>query len=198
MSKIQTVKKTAVYCRVSTKGQNLEGQRQAIQKWLDGNSITNAVWFEDTFTGMKVDRPAFNELQRGIFNGEFEAVVCYKVDRLARTMKDGVSVLCDWLERDIRVVAVTQQFDFAGVIGKTVLGLLLSLAEMEMELRRERQADGIEVGKQRGVYAGRKAGTLKVNPERIRELRTTHTIQETANALNCSVRTVCKWQKSEV
>ena len=198
MSKIQPVKKTAVYCRVSTKGQNLEGQRQAIQKWLDGNGITNVVWFEDTLTGTKVDRPAFNELQRGIFNGGFETLVCYKVDRLARLMKDGVSILCDWLERGIRIVAVTQQFDFSGAIGKTIAGLLFSLSEMEMELRRECQADGIEVGKQRGVYLGRKVGTLKVSPERIRELRTTHTIQETANALNCSVRTGCKWQKSEV
>jgi len=49
--------------------------------------------------------------------------------------------------------------------------LLLGLAEIELEYRRERQAAGIEVAKRHGKYRGRKAGTTKAKPERAKKLR---------------------------
>lgn len=190
-----TRNKVAVYIRVSTTGQNLEGQREAIQRWLNGHGLTDVVWFEDKFSGETMDRPGFNAMESAIFHGEVGTVVVYKLDRVARTMVEGLITLQKWLDRGIRLVSVTQQFDFSGPLGKTLAAFLLGLAEMEMEVRKERQAEGIAVAKREGKYTGRKPGTLKVDPERVRELRKTLTIQETANALGCSVRTVCKFQK---
>jgi DNA invertase Pin-like site-specific DNA recombinase len=34
--------------------------------------------------------------------------VVYKLDRLSRKLRDGINVLCDWCERGLRVVSVTQ------------------------------------------------------------------------------------------
>jgi DNA invertase Pin-like site-specific DNA recombinase len=133
------VKKVAVYIRVSTAGQNEAGQRNAIQRWLDGHRISDVVWFVDKASAKTLDRPKFQKLQSAIFHGEVETVVVYKLDRISRTMKDGIQVLADWLERGIHLVAVSQEMDFSGVQGKVIAGLLFGLAEMENELRRERQ-----------------------------------------------------------
>jgi len=66
---------------------------------------------------------------------------------------------------------VTQQIDFSGTVGRILAAVLMGVAEMEQETRRERQAAGIAAAKKRGVYTGRKRGTTKANPERARELR---------------------------
>jgi len=44
--------------------------------------------------------------------------VQWKLDRLSRSVVDGVTTLAKWCERRIRVVSVTQQLDFNGAIGK--------------------------------------------------------------------------------
>lgn len=190
-----TGNKVAAYIRVSTTGQNLEGQREAIQRWLNGHGLSDVVWFEDKFSGETMDRPGFNALESAIFNGEIGTVVVFKLDRIARDIRHGINVLHNWLDKGVRLVSVSQQMDFSGAMGKTLAAFLFGLAEMEMEVRRERQAEGIAVAKREGKYTGRKSGTFKVDPARVQELRKTLTIQETANALGCSVRTVCKFQK---
>jgi DNA invertase Pin-like site-specific DNA recombinase len=74
-------------------------------------------------------------------------------------------VLADWCDRGLRVVSITQQIDFNGTLGKMLAAVLLGVAEMEQETRRERQAVGIAVAKKCGVYLGRKPGTSKAKPE---------------------------------
>jgi len=185
----------AVYLRVSTKDQNLDGQRAQVVRWLKGNGLLDgAVWFEDTATGKDTSRPGFAALQEAVFQGDVDTVVVYKLDRLSRSLRDGIAVLCDWLERDVRVVAVTQQLDFAGATGKLIAATLFAVAEMEMELRAERQQAGIEAAKAKGVYRGRKPGTVKADPARARELREQGlAVPEVARALGVSVRSVRRY-----
>lgn len=184
----------AVYVRVSTIGQNEAGQRREIQRWLDGNGIADVRWFIDKASGNNLNRPAFEEMQSAIFNGEVKTVVVWKLDRLSRSLRDGIAVLCDWCDRGMRVVSVTQQIDFNGTIGKMIASVLLGVAEMEQQTRKERQKAGIEAAKQRGVYIGRKQGTTKAKPQRARELHgkgLTH--DEIAEALGVSRRTVFRY-----
>lgn len=182
---------TAVYIRVSTIGQNESGQRREITRWLRGNGITDVRWFVDKATGDNLDRPAFAALQRAIFDGEVECVVCWKLDRLSRSLRDGINTLADWADRGLRVVSVTQQLDFNGAVGKMLAAVLLGVAEMEQETRRERQAAGIAAARERGAYLGRRAGSTKAKPARARQLRDRgNTIDEIAAALGVSRRTV--------
>lgn len=186
--------RTAIYVRVSTVSQNEAGQRREIERWLKGNRIKNATWYIDRQTGDNLDRPEFQRLQQTVFNGEVETVVCYKLDRLSRTVRDGINTLCDWCERGIRVVSVTQQLDFSGPTGKLIASVLFAVAEMEQETRRERQADGIAAARERGVYRGRKPGTFKAKPSRARRLRERGLgMNEIATALNVTRMTVHRY-----
>lgn len=188
---------TAVYVRVSTTGQNEAGQKREIERWLLGNGINDARFYLDKQTGDHLDRPAFRQLQADIFNGEVKTVVVWKLDRLSRSMKDGINTLCDWCDRGLRVVSVTQQIDFNGTVGKMIASVLFAVAEMEQETRRERQRAGIEVAKEEGKYKGRKKGTTKGRPQRARLLREQGlTLAEIATALGVSRMTVCRYLRA--
>jgi DNA invertase Pin-like site-specific DNA recombinase len=190
----KTTKTTACYIRVSTVGQNEAGQRAELERWLAGNGIDLATvrWFTDKGrSGDNLNRPAFRQLQAAIFSGEVGTVVVYKLDRLSRSLRDGIDTLCDWCEKGLRVVAVSQQIDFNGPLGKMLAAVLLGIAEMEQETRRERQAVGIAAAKKRGVYMGRKPGTHKADPARALALANRGlTAEEIAKSLGIGRNTV--------
>jgi DNA invertase Pin-like site-specific DNA recombinase len=189
-------KAVAAYVRVSTVGQNAAGQRAELERWLTGNGIDPAAvrWFVDKRTGDNLKRPAFAQLQAAIFAGEVGTVAVYKLDRLSRSLRDGVNVLYDWCERGLRVVSVTQQIDFNGTVGKMLAAVLLGIAEMEQETRRERQAAGIDVAKKQGKYPGRRKGTTKAKPQRALKLKERGlTASEIAKSLGVSRNTVFRY-----
>ena len=187
--------KVAVYVRVSTVGQNQASQRREINRWLEGNGIKDPLVFLDKgYSRDNLDRPAFRELQTAVFNGEVDTIVVYKLDRISGKMAEGLQVLTDWLEKGIRFVSVSQQFDFSGTVGKMIAGLLFGISEMEQETRRERQQAGIAAARERGVYKGRKAGSTKAKPARARELSDRGLSHgEIAEAMGVSRRTVIRY-----
>lgn len=188
-----------VYIRVSTYDQNPEGQYDEVRAWIKRNYQGEVLWYEDWETGRNLERVGFKELQRDIFAGKVDVVVVWKLDRLARSMRDGVNVITDWLARDVRILSVTQQIDLSGTFGRMIAGIMFAFAEMELETMKERQRAGIEAAKRRGVYSGRgahKKGKTKAKPERARELRESGLkTAEIANALHISERSVIRYLK---
>ncbi len=189
----------AVYLRVSTEEQDEASQRREIGQYLEreGFDLRRVQWFVDKSTGDNLDRPAFDELDKLIDNGAVRTVIVWKLDRLARNMMDGMNTVARWMDKQgIRFVSVTQDFDFRGTVGKMVASLLFGLAEMEQATRRERQAAGIAVAKERGMYTGRKAGAVKkgVKPARAKRLRKQGlTYAEIAEAMGISQSTVRRY-----
>lgn len=191
--------KTAAYIRVSTTGQNLEGQRREIERWILGNVADpeKVIWFEDRATGNNTNRPGFKALQKAVFHGEVQTVIVYKLDRVSRSLIDGLTTIQGWLEKGVRLVSTSQQFDFSGSTGKLIASVLFSVAEMEQETRRERQQAGIAVAKERGIYKGRKKGTTKGSQKRALELqRQGLTVSEISNVMGVSRQTVYRYLKA--
>jgi DNA invertase Pin-like site-specific DNA recombinase len=121
-------------------------------------------------------------------------VVVFKIDRIARRLREGLDILCDWCDRGVRFVSVTQQVDLSGAVGRMMAAVMLGLAEIEWEYRKERQAAGIAVAKRNGVYQGRKPGTTKSRPDRAIALRDKGlTAGEIATAMGVSLRTVFRY-----
>lgn len=188
--------KVACYVRVRTRRQKDDGQRLEIQQWLTGNGIDpeHVEWFADKESGSTLQRPEFDRLQKTIFNGEVKTVLLWKLDSLSRRLNDGANTLAAWCEKGIKVVVVTQHLEFNGAVGRTLAAVVLGLAEIELEYRRERQAAGIVVAKKKGVYRGRQPGTTKANPNRAKELREKGlTPPEIGAALGVSQRTVFRY-----
>lgn len=188
----------AAYVRVSTECQNEASQKREILQWLAGNGIKHGsvTWYIDKANGSDLKRPAFEQMQKDIFNGAIKTVVIYKLDRLSREMSDGVKVLADWGAKKVRLVCTSQQFDFSGVIGELVAAIMFAMAKWEKVNTKERQAAGIAVAKEKGVYRGRIRGATKagVNPARAAELRAMGLKHaEVAQAMGISVSTAFRY-----
>lgn len=162
-----------VYLRGSGRGQKRDAHRQEITRWLKANEFSPAAvtWFEDMDRRASTDRPGFKALQRAVKNGDIKTVVVLKLDHLARSQREAIGTISDWCESGVRIVSVAQQIDLRGGAGKVVAGVLFGITQIEAERSRERQAAGIEAAKKRGVYRGRKPGTLKADPARARALK---------------------------
>ena len=189
-----------VYIRVSTYDQNSDGQRAEITRWLEahGHDLEAVQWFEDKETGATLERPGFTALQEAIFSGSVKTIVVWKLDRIARSHKDGINLIGGWCESGLRVVSVTQQIDLSGTIGQIIAGVLFGIAQIELENIKERQAVGIAVAKAKGVYKGRKPGTNGGKPERARTLKAKGLkAEEIAKALGVTERSVFRYLKQE-
>lgn len=188
----------AVYIRVSTHGQKSDSQKAEISQWLKahGHALKKVQWFEDKETGANINRSGFNALCEAIFAGSIKTIVVWKLDRIARSMRDGINTICQWCESGVRVVSVTQQINLSGTVGHLVAGVLFAIAEIELQHSKERQAAGIAVAKSKGAYKGRKAGTTKAKPERARELAEQGLkSKEIARSLGVTERTVFRYLK---
>lgn len=183
---------TGVYIRVSSpKGQKTDSQRAELEAWLQRHRQKGVQWFEDRDSATNLQREGFQKLQAAIFAGKITTVVVWKLDRLARSLKEGVNVLADWCKRGVRVIAITQQIDLTGPVGHLIASLLFGIAEIELQHAKERQAIGIALARKRGVYAGRQSGTTKAAPSRARALKKQGlTIAEIGKALGVKERTV--------
>jgi DNA invertase Pin-like site-specific DNA recombinase len=153
----------ACYCRVSTQHQKNDSQQAEIKRWLKNNGFDMPAvrCFEDKETGATTRRFAFEQLQKANIDGLVKTVVVWKLDRISRRHRDGIKVLADWCEWDVRVISATQQIDLSGAVGRMVASVMFGLTGMELEYRRQRQAAGIGMARKKGVHTGRLKGTMR-------------------------------------
>lgn len=161
--------KIAIYTRVSTLDQEngLASQKRSIQRWLTGHNIKKAIWFEDRISGTKDRRPGLEKLNRAIFNGEVKTVCVWSLSRLTRRgAYEGLTMLAKWLEKGVRVVSISEQFDFAGPQGELIAALLFALAKMQRDELSNATKRGLAAAKSRGVKLGKRPGrwTAEVLP----------------------------------
>ena len=87
---------------------------------------------------------------------EGDTVIVTRIDRLARSMKDLQDIVHELKEKGVSLKATEQPIDTGSAAGKAFLDMLGVFAEFETNLRRERQLEGIQQAKAKGVYKGRK------------------------------------------
>lgn len=140
--------KATAYCRVSTSGQRDEGvslamQRERIATWCASNGYEFNADFVEVMSGGRADnRP---ELQRAIATAcRLRGVlVVYSLSRLARSVKDTISI-AERLERSgANLVSLSERIDTTSAIGKMVFRLLSTLNEFERDQLAERTASAM-------------------------------------------------------
>lgn len=188
-------KHVAIYARVSTARQNTKSQKPDLEAWAAGQTLP-VVWYEDKATGKNMDRPGWQRLEAAMRAGKVAKVVCWRLDRLGRSVR-GLTTLFDELtERKVDLVSLKDGLDLNTATGRLVANVLASIAQFESELRSERVLAGQAVARSNGKRWGGhtpKHGR-KVTPEQvkaIRQLKAEGTpITRIANAVKLSRPTV--------
>lgn len=136
------------YIRVSTFDQNPERQLEHV----DLDRI-----FSDKASGRDANRPQLEALMDFVREGD--TVIVHSMDRLARNLDDLRRIVQTLTEQGISIEFKKEQLTFTGEdspMAKLMLSVMGAFGEFERALLRERQREGIDLAKQRGVYRGRK------------------------------------------
>lgn len=176
------------YARVSSVGQSLEVQIEALEK----NTCDKI--FSEKVSGAAFERPELERLLEYVREGD--CVVVTKLDRLGRSVHHLSKVQETLAQKGVALVVLDMQLDTNTPHGKLMLQMLSAIAEFELTLRRERQMAGIEHAKAKGVKFGR---TQKVNADAVLELRNQNkSMREIAEMLSCSKGTVHRLLKMKI
>ncbi|PFK77418.1 resolvase [Priestia megaterium] len=141
------------YARVSSVGQNLTAQIRQLEE------VGCDLVFKEKVSGRKKeDREQFNILLEKVQKGD--TIVVTKLDRFARSTKDALSTIEYLNNKEVSLIVLNMggdKVDTGTAIGKLMITVLFGIAEFEADMIKERQLEGIEEAKKRGVYKGRPA-----------------------------------------
>jgi DNA invertase Pin-like site-specific DNA recombinase len=140
------------YSRVSTSEQRTDMQEDALTK------AGAAQIFQDhgvSGTTPALDRGGFCALAARVKTGD--TVLVYSLSRLGRNTLDILTTVKNFDDRGVKVRSVTEGFDTSTPMGRAMLSIMATFAQLEREITAERIKDGIEAAKSRGAVCGRKA-----------------------------------------
>ncbi|MGO1600752.1 MAG: recombinase family protein [Brachybacterium sp.] len=152
------------YVRVSSAGQNLDRQLEAVGE-------VDKIYSEYQSAAAASERP---ELQKAIkYVREGDTLVVSSIDRLARSLRDMLTIMEELEQKGVTVEFCTQGLTVrpggGDLTTRLILHIITAVAQSEREMIRERQAEGIAIAKKTpGKYPGRKR---RLNSEQIREMR---------------------------
>lgn len=137
------------YARVSTREQNLDRQLKALKNY--GCDII----LEEKKTGKNMDRLQLQTLLNTVKAGD--TVVVSELTRISRSTADLHTLINELDSKGVTFKSLKESWiDTTTAHGRLIFTMLAGVAQFERELLLERQAEGIEVAKERGVKFGRK------------------------------------------
>jgi DNA invertase Pin-like site-specific DNA recombinase len=185
-----------LYARVSTQlqvndGISLDVQERNLQSAAELAGYTNVELVrEEGRSGKNISgRPALTDALKRLDSGEAKALFVTRIDRLARSTQDFLSVVDRANKNDWRLVMLDLNLDTSTYQGRFVVTIMSALAEMERGIIAARQRDVHEDRRKRGVVWGVDMGPMNKTPEEIKnrislERGSGKSFQKIADALN--------------
>ena len=137
------------YIRVSAVDQNEDRQQIAIR----GFNIPPENIFTDRQSGKNTARPGLQKLLAAVKSND--TIVVESVSRFARNTRDLLDLIEKLTVKGVEFVSQKENIDTTTPTGKFMLTVLGAVAELEREYILQRQREGIQAAKVRGVHLGR-------------------------------------------
>ncbi len=147
--------KAAIYARVSTFDQEPENQLQELRRYVEARGLTAAEYVDRGISGSKDRRPALDQLLADARRRRFDALVCWRLDRLGRNLKHLITLLEELPALGIAFVSLAEGIDATTPAGRLQMHVLGAIAEFERERIRERVLAGLQRARLQGVKLGR-------------------------------------------
>ena len=196
------------YSRVSSNDGSQNPERQ-LQK-LKGFDYV----FTDYCSGSipLLERAKGSQIKKLIDDGKLSHLEIHSIDRVGRTTLDVLGIWDDLTKRGITIVCRNpniRNIDDNGRVDKfseLMMSILSTMSQFERNLIRERQMEGIKIRKEKGLYSGRRIGTMDttaglLEKERskmiLKYLNKQYSYNEIARIVPCSRTTITKIKKAK-
>lgn len=152
----------AIYSRKSvytSKGDSIDNQiemcKQYVQQKFNGlNNLSFTVYEDEGFSGKSVARPQFQNMLKEIKNHRFAYVVCYRLDRISRSVCDFSALIEDLNRYNVTFLCVKEEFDTSKPMGKAMMYIASVFAQLERETIAERVRDNMLMLARKGHWLG--------------------------------------------
>jgi DNA invertase Pin-like site-specific DNA recombinase len=150
------------YARVSSIGQSLVVQ---LEKLRHCDKI-----FQEKTSGASGTRPSLQACLEYVREGD--TLIVTRLDRLARSTLHLCQIAAELHRKPVHLQVLDQHIDTSDATGRLLFNMLGAIAQFETELRAERQMDGIQKAKERGVRFGRQRTLTSLQIAELRYRRT--------------------------
>ena len=149
------------YARVSSVGQSLAVQRDKLKHC---EKI-----FQEKKSGASGSRPRLKACLEYVREGD--SLVVTRLDRLARSTLHLCQIADQLRQKKVHLQVIDQNINTGDATGRLLFNMLGAIAQFETEIRAERQMDGIQKAKEKGVKFGRKKKLTKQQRGELRKRR---------------------------
>jgi DNA invertase Pin-like site-specific DNA recombinase len=164
--------RAAIYIRVSTASKSRLGdavafdQNPEVQTQPLRNLIACRGWelvrvYQDRASGAKERRPGLDALMADARRGAFDAVVVWRFDRFARSVKQLVLALEEFRGLHIQFISHQEALDTSTPMGEAMFAIIGAMAQLERSIIRERVVAGLEYARNHGTKSGKPVGRPK-------------------------------------
>jgi DNA invertase Pin-like site-specific DNA recombinase len=161
------MKRAVLYTRVSTFDQNPETQALDLRRLAEQRGFEIVHEYTDRISGAKAKRPALDQMLAAAHRREFDTVLVWAADRLARSVRHFLEVLDTLNHLGIEFVSFRENLDTGGPLGRAVVIIVSAVAELERNLIIER----VRAGLRRVRLEGRTLGRKPIEIDRVGLLR---------------------------
>src|ERR1017187_6914569 len=150
--------RAALYARISTlnHGQDPDVQLRELREFCQRRGFAIAHESVDKgICGSREQRPALDKLLADCRKRLVDAVVVYRYDRFARSLRQLVNALDEFRSLGIDFISIHEGVDTSTPNGRLVFGIFASIAEFERELIRDRVRSGLAAARAKGKRIGR-------------------------------------------
>jgi DNA invertase Pin-like site-specific DNA recombinase len=149
--------RAALYARVSTTNhcQDVSMQTRELKEYCERRGWEIAGEFTDHASGAKESRPALNRLMNAAAHRRFDVLLCWKLDRVGRSLRHLVNLLADLEALGISFVSLRDNLDLTTPSGRLMFHVIAAMAQFERSLIQERVKAGLLYARVKGRRLGR-------------------------------------------
>lgn len=183
----------AIYARVSTLDQEPENQLAQLRRYVEAREWTAQEYVDRGVSGAKDRRPALDKLVRDAKRRHFDVLVCWRLDRLGRSLRHLILLLDDLQAMGVAFVSLSEGIDATTPAGKLQLHVLGPIAEYERGRIAERVTAGLMRARANGQRLGRPL--VRVPVERLARVGHLSNPEAARRSLGISLSTVKRWRR---
>jgi DNA invertase Pin-like site-specific DNA recombinase len=154
---VRSPERVALYARVSThNGQDPEVQLRDLREYAGRRGLEIVKEYTDVgISGSKDSRPMLNQLMADASQRRFDAVLVWKLDRFARSLRHLVNALAELEALGVAFISFRDNVDLSTPSGRLMFQIIGAMAEFERSLIQERVRAGLRNAKAKGKQLGR-------------------------------------------